>query len=92
MAKNSGDRVKTHHRNATMLARVHRAGELKSVWVPDAEHDAMRDLLGRRSVMRQIVMRAPQHLRGFLLRHGQKHGPGWGMAYRWWLPTLAFES
>jgi len=31
----SGDRVKTDRRDATMLARLHRAGELTSVWVPD---------------------------------------------------------
>jgi transposase len=89
--KKSGDRVKTNRRDATMLARLHRAGELTSVWVPDAEHEAMRDLIRLRSVVRQIVTRARQHLQGFLLRHGQKHGPGWGMAYRRWLSTLAFE-
>jgi len=87
----AGDRVKTNRRDATMLARLHRAGELTSVWVPDAEHEAMRDLIRLRSVVRQIVTRARQHLQGFLLRHGKKHGPGWGMAYRRWLSTLAFE-
>ena len=91
--KKSGDRVKTNRRDATMLARLHRAGELTSVWVPDAEHEAMRDLIRLRSVVRQIVTRARQHLQGFLLRHGRKHGRGtaWRMAYRRWLSTLAFE-
>ncbi|PIL17961.1 hypothetical protein P775_22265 [Puniceibacterium antarcticum] len=28
-----------------MLAKLHRAGELKAVWVPDAAHEAMRDLV-----------------------------------------------
>jgi transposase len=39
------------------------------------------------------VSRARQHLQGFLLRHGRKHGRGtaWRMAYRRWLSTLAFE-
>ena len=37
-----GDRVKTNRRDATMLARLHRAGELTPVWVQDAEHEAMR--------------------------------------------------
>jgi transposase len=40
-----GDRVKTDRRDATMLARLHRAGELTPVWVPDADHEAMRDLI-----------------------------------------------
>jgi transposase len=30
-----GDRVKTNRRDATMLARLNRAGELTPVWVPD---------------------------------------------------------
>jgi transposase len=89
--KKSGDRVKTNRRDATILARLHRAGELTSVWVPDAEHEAMRDLIRLRGVVRQIVTRARQHLQGFLLRHGKKHGPGWGTAYRRWLSTLTFE-
>jgi transposase len=88
-----GDRVKTNRRDATLLARLHRAGELTPVWVPDADHEAMRDLIRLRSVVRQIVTRARQHLQGFLLRHGRKHGGGtaWRMAYRRWLSTLAFE-
>ena len=89
----AGDRVKTNRRDATMLARLHRAGELTPVWVPDADHEAMRDLIRLRSVVRQIVTRARHHLQGFLLRHGRKHGRGtaWRMAYRRWLSTLAFE-
>jgi len=88
-----GDRVKTDRRDATMLARLHRAGELTAVWAPDADHEAMRDLIRLRGVVRQVVTRARQHLQGFLLRHGRTHGQGtaWRMAYRRWLSTLAFE-
>ena len=88
-----GDRVKTDRRDATMLARLHRAGELTAVWAPDADHEAMRDLIRLRGVVRQVVTRARQNLQGFLLRHGRKHGRGtaWRMAYRRWLSTLAFE-
>jgi len=32
-----------------MLARLHRAGELTPVWAPDADHEAMRDLIRLRS-------------------------------------------
>jgi transposase len=85
--------VKTNRRDATLLARLNRAGELTPVWVPDADHEAMRDLIRLRSVVRQVVTRARQHLQGFLLRHGRKHerGTAWRMAYRRWLSTLAFE-
>jgi transposase len=40
--KKPGDRVKTNRRDAAMLAKLHRAGELTAVWVPDAAHEAMR--------------------------------------------------
>jgi transposase len=89
----SGDWVKTNRRDATMLARLHRAGELTPVWVPDADHEAMRDLIRLRSVVRHIVTRGVNIFKVFLLRHGRKHGRGtaWRMAYRRWLSTLAFE-
>ena len=58
----AGDRVKTNRRDATMLARLHRAGELTPVWMPDADHEAIRDLIRLRGVVRQIVTRARQHL------------------------------
>ncbi|WP_292597849.1 hypothetical protein [Mesorhizobium sp.] len=69
------------------------AGELPPVWVPDTDHEAMRDLIRLRSVVGQVVTRARQHLQEFLLRHGHKHerGTAWRMAYRRWLSTLAFE-
>jgi transposase len=31
-------------RDAASLARLHRTGELNAVWIPDAAHEAMRDL------------------------------------------------
>ncbi len=40
-----GGHIKTDRRDATMLASLFRAGELQSVWVPDAEHEAMRELI-----------------------------------------------
>ena len=38
----AGDRVKTDRRDALMLAKLHRAGELTAIWIPDAAHEAMR--------------------------------------------------
>jgi transposase len=40
----AGDRVKTDRRDALKLARSYRAGDLTAVWVPDAAHEALRDL------------------------------------------------
>jgi transposase len=88
-----GDRVKTDRRAATLLARLRRAGELTCVWVPDEAREAMRDLIRLRSTVRQVVTRAHQHLQGFLLRHGRspEQKRAWGVAYRRWLLTLAFD-
>ena len=65
------DRIKTDRRDAVMLARLHRAGELTEVWVPDAGHEAMRDLVRARATAARTLSKARQHLGGFLLRHGK---------------------
>jgi len=39
----AGNRVKTNRRDAVTLARLHRAGELTAIWIPEAAHEAMRD-------------------------------------------------
>jgi transposase len=64
----SGDRVKTDRRDSVMLAKLHRAGELTAVWVPDAAHEAMRDLVRARATAGRVLAQARQHLQGFLLR------------------------
>jgi hypothetical protein len=60
----AGDRVKTDRRDATMLAKLHRAGELTAVWVPDAAHEAMRDLVRARATAVRVAGKARQHLQG----------------------------
>ena len=67
----AGDRVKTDRRDAVMLAKLHRAGELTAVWVPDDAHEAMRDLIRARATAVLVLGKARQHLQGFLLRHGR---------------------
>lgn len=57
----AGDRAKTDRRDALMLAKLHRAGELTAVWVPDAAHEAMRDLVRARAAMR-VTGKARQNL------------------------------
>lgn len=89
----AGDRVKTDRRDALMLAKLHRVGELTAVWVPDAEHEAMRDLVQARATAVRVAGKARQHLQGFLLRHGRIYPgkKGWTKAYRRWLPTVRFS-
>jgi transposase len=66
----AGDKVKTDRRDAAKLARSYRAGDLTAVWVPDAAHEALRDLVRAREDARQDQHRARQRLGKFLLRHG----------------------
>ena len=88
----AGDRVKTDRRDAVMLAKLHRAGELTAVWVPDGAHEAMRDLIRGRATAVRVLGKARQHLQGFLLRHGRVYAgkKGWTLAYRRWLTTVRF--
>src|SRR5213596_1293204 len=67
-----GDRIKTDRRDAAKLARCYRAGDLTPVWVPDAAHEALRDLVRDREDAREDQQRARQRLGKFLLRHGQQ--------------------
>jgi transposase len=76
--KRPGDRVKTDRRDAASLAKLHRAGELTAVWVPDAQHEAVRDLVRARLDAVHSLRRACQQLSGFLLRQGCHYGqPAW---------------
>jgi transposase len=67
-----GDRVKTDRRDAAHLARCYRAGDLTAVWVPDAAHEALRDLVRAREDGRLDQQRARQRLGKFLLRHARR--------------------
>lgn len=44
--KKSGDRIKINRRDAIELARLHRAGELKPIRVPEAGDEAISRLSG----------------------------------------------
>jgi len=88
-----GDRIKTDRRDACSLAKLHRAGELTAVWVPDPGHEAMRDLVRARLDAVRALRRARQQLSGFLLRQGCHYGrPAWTQLHRRWLAGLRFEQ
>lgn len=90
----SGDRVKTNRRDAEKLARLYRSGELTPVWVPDAAHEALRDLVRAREAAKKDQLRARHRLGKFLLRRGLKAGAGlkqWTAKHLAWVKTLHFE-
>ena len=86
----AGDRVKTDRRDAEKLARCHRAGELTAVWVPDASHEALRDLVRAREAAKKDQLKARHRLGKFLLRHGQRRPEGvaaWTKKHREWIKS-----
>jgi transposase len=76
-----------------MLANPHRAGELTAVWVPDAAHEAIRDLIRAHATAVRALGKARQHLQGFLFRHSRVYAgkKRWTLPYRRWLTTLRFD-
>ena len=84
----AGERVKTDRRDAEKLARCYRAGELTPVWVPDANHEALRDLVRAREAAKKDQLRHRHRLGKFLLRHGKRPvdaGPAWTQKYLNWI-------
>lgn len=92
--RKSGDRIKTDRRDALNLARLGRAGELTTVWVPDDEQEAMRDLMRCREDAKVSQRQMRQQLSGYLLRHGRVYADGdkWTQRFFRWLETLKFDS
>jgi transposase len=88
------DRIKTDRRDAEKLARCHRAGDLTAVWVPDAAHEALRDLVRARLAAKRDQLRARNRLSKFLLRHGRRPPPGatpWRLRYFRWVQHVRFD-
>jgi transposase len=91
----AGDRVKTDRRDAEKLARCHRAGELTPVWVPDAAHEALRDLVRAREAAKKDQLKARHRLGKFLLRHGRRPEgiKPWTKQHREWIKShVRFEE
>lgn len=86
----AGDRVKTDRRDALKLARSYRAGDLTPVWVPDAAHEALRDLVRAREAAKKDQLRARHRLGKFLLRHGRRPPTAmtaWTQAHLAWVQS-----
>jgi transposase len=89
--KMAGDRIKTDRRDAEKLARSYRSGDLSPVWVPDAQHESLRDLVRAREAAKEDELRARHRLSKYLLRYGQRPGEGcraWTAAWWKWVRGL----
>jgi transposase len=93
--RKSGERQKNDKRDADALAVLHRGGLLTAVWVPDAAHEAMRDLIRTRLAAVRALRAARQQLSAFLLRHERVY-PGnrtpWTKPHRGWLANQTFAE
>jgi len=89
-----GDRIKTDRRDSARLAELLRAGELKPIWVPDLEHEALRNLWRAREDAMQMRLKARQQVKAFLLRHGRIYAgkTSWTKTHARWLADQAFEQ
>ena len=91
----AGDRVKTDRRDALKLARSCRAGDLTPVWVPDAAHEALRDVVRAREAAKKDQLRARHRLGKFLLRHGRRPPTGinrWTQRHLEWVKSVRFTE
>jgi transposase len=89
----AGDRVKTDRRDALKLARSYRSGDLTAVWVPDAAHEALRDVVRARESAKKDQLRARNRLGKFLLRQGRRPPTpmhAWTQAHLTWVNTVHF--
>src|SRR6266849_3637211 len=90
----AGDRVKTDRCDAEKLARSYRSGDLTPVRVPDADHEALRDLVRAREAAKKDELRARHRLGKFLLRQGCRAPQGveaWTKRHWEWLRSLRLE-
>ena len=94
VARRPADKIKTDRRDAILLARLYRAGELTPVVIPDPNDEAIRDLSRAREDAVNARRRARQQLAAFLLRHGRRYtgGRAWTKRYQIYLSRLKFEN
>ena len=92
--KKSGDKVKTDRRDAILLAKLHRAGELDAIHVPDPKDEAIRDLCRARTDVRQDLQATRFRLKAFLLRNGYKYPlkTAWTSRHMDYLRALTLEN
>lgn len=94
MPRRPAERIKTDRRDALRLARLHRAGELVAIAVPEPGDEAVRDLMRAREDAQKARGRARQQLMALLLRLGKPYrgGRGWTLKHRRYLAELSFED
>ncbi|QPF75555.1 IS110 family transposase [Roseateles sp. DAIF2] len=84
------DRIKTDRRDAMLLARLARSGDLAVVRVPDGVDEAVRDLVRAREDAVREQRNGRHRLKALLLRNGIPYTgkTSWTAAHLRWLSTV----
>jgi transposase len=85
-----GERVKTDRRDALLLAKLARSGDLAVVRVPDGVDEAVRDLVRAREDAVREQRNGRHRLKALLLRNGIPYTgkTSWTAAHLRWLATV----
>jgi transposase len=94
VARKPADRIKTDRRDALLLARLYRAGELTAIAIPEPDDEALRDLVRAREDAVHDQRQVRQRLRAFLLRQGRvyERKKAWGPAHELFLSRIMFDN
>jgi len=90
IARPSGDRIKTDRRDAMLLAKLARSGDLSVVRVPDGVDEAVRDLVRAREDAVREQRNGRHRLKALLLRNGIPYTgkTSWTAAHLRWLSKV----
>ena len=85
-----GERIKTDRRDAMLLAKLARSGDLSVVRVPDGVDEAVRDLVRAREDAVREQRNGRHRLKALLLRNGIPYTgkSSWTAAHLRWLATV----
>jgi transposase len=88
--RKAGDRVKTERRDAVQLARLLRWGDLRPVYIPSVEAEAIRDVVRAREDVLKALKAAKVRLKAFLLRQDIRYAgrADWTAAHLRWLANV----
>lgn len=88
--KKPGDRVKTDKRDSLQLAQLLKNGDIKSIYVPAAEDEAIRDLSRARERSMRDLNDARFQLKALLLRNHvlYKGSANWSFKHMRWLTEI----
>lgn len=88
--KKPGERIKTDKRDCLKLTQLLKQGDLNSIYVPQEQDEAIRDISRAREAAMQDLNDAKYRLKALLLRnHIQYKGtPNWSLKHLRWLTEI----